>query len=79
MTHVHRPTLTIAALTLVTCVGCPVFGPLASAHAADESKKNFEETSRDLKRAADKTGKAISEGAGSAAHKLKKAFSSEKK
>jgi len=64
----------------------PALTPNALSHATEQkqeekgdSKKNFEETKRDLKKASENFEKAISEGASTLAQKIKKAFERDEK
>lgn len=64
----------------------PALTPTALSLAAEQkqeekgdSKKNFEETKRELKKAGKNIEKAISEGASTAAQKIKKAFERDEK
>ena len=66
----------------------PALTPNALSHATEQkqkqeekgdSKKNFEETKRELKKASENFEKAISEGASTIAQKIKKAFERDEK
>ena len=64
----------------------PALTPNSVSHAAEQkqeekgdSKKNFEETKRELRKASENIEKAISEGSSTIAQKIKKAFERDEK
>ncbi len=68
----------------LVCLSVPA--PTSMSHAAEQkkeekgdSKKNFEETKRELKKGSENVEKAITEGASTAAQKVKKAFERDQK
>jgi hypothetical protein len=74
----------LCVLIAAALVCSPALAPVAVSYAAEQKKekkdsKNFEETKRDLKKAGEKTEKAISEGASAVAQKVKKAFERDQK
>ncbi len=76
----------LGVMIAAALVCLPALAPTAVSHAAEQkkeeqgdSKKNFEETKRELKKAGENIEKGISEVASTLAQKVKKAFERDEK